>query len=188
MKEFTGTMYAVADDVYMEVEFNPQHVKDYRLIGYDNKVGALTDSLSVIEGGEIGSGQSLLTVFEITPEHSGKDATIPATGSRFADIKLDYKHSNDSTNCHYIYPSRWDLIPFDQLERSYRFSTAVIMFGSMLRSSPFVKNLSWNDMLTWATTTADEKDIVQKEFVNIVQQAKALYSKTKKKKGNNNNQ
>jgi len=43
-------------------------------------------------------------------------------------------------------------------------------------------------MITWATTTADEKDIVQKEFVNIVQQAKALYSKTKKKKGNSNSQ
>ncbi len=65
MKEFTQTLYAVADDVYMDVEFNPEYVKEYRLIGYDNKVGALTDSLSVIEGGEIGSGQSVISVFEI---------------------------------------------------------------------------------------------------------------------------
>ncbi|MFI5129599.1 MAG: von Willebrand factor type A domain-containing protein [Chitinophagales bacterium] len=185
MKEFTGTLYAVADDVYMDVEFNPQYVKDYRVIGYDNKVGALTDSLSVIEGGEIGSGQSLLSVFEITPEPSNKEVVANITGGRFADIKLDYKHSNDSTHCHYIYPSRWDVIPFDKIDRSYRFSASVIMFGALLRFSPFVKNLNWNDMVTWATSTADEKDIAQREFIEIVQQARTLYSKTKKKKGNN---
>jgi Ca-activated chloride channel family protein len=154
MKEFTGTLYAVADDVYMDVEFNPQYVKDYRLIGYDNKVGALADSLSVIEGGEIGSGQSLLTVFFIVPEQSNKEVVSNLTGGRFADIKLDYKHSNDSTNCHYIYPSRRDLIPFDKIDRSYRFSASVIMFGSLLRFSPTVKNLTWNDMVAWATSTA----------------------------------
>jgi len=185
MKEFTGTLYAVADDVYMDVEFNPQYVKDYRLIGYDNKVGALADSLSVIEGGEIGSGQSLLSVFEITPEQSNNEVVANLTGGRFADIKLDYKHSNDSTNCHYTYTSRRDLIPFDKLDRSYRFSASVIMFGSLLRFSPTVKNLNWNDMVAWAVSTADEKDIVQREFIEIVQQAKTLYSKTKKKKGNN---
>ena len=41
LKEFTQTLYAVADDVYMDVEFNPEYVKEYRLIGFDNKVGAL---------------------------------------------------------------------------------------------------------------------------------------------------
>jgi Ca-activated chloride channel homolog len=186
MKEFTGTLYAVADDVYMDVEFNPQYVKEYRLIGYDNKVGALTDSLSVIEGGEVGSGQSLLSVFEITPAQTNKEAIPFMAGGRFADIKLDYKHSNDSTNCHYIYPSRWDVIPYEQLDKTYRFSASVIMFGSMLRSSSYVKHLSWNDMVTSATATADESDINQKEFIDIVQQAKVLYSKTKKKKKESN--
>ncbi len=68
MKEFSQTLYAVADDVYMNVEFNPDYVKEYRLIGFDNKVGALKDSLSVIEGGEVGSGQSMMAVFEIVPD------------------------------------------------------------------------------------------------------------------------
>jgi Ca-activated chloride channel family protein len=56
LKEFTQTLYSVADDVYMNVEFNPEYVKEYRLIGFDNKVGALRDASSVVEGGEIGSG------------------------------------------------------------------------------------------------------------------------------------
>ncbi|HRF23412.1 MAG TPA: DUF3520 domain-containing protein, partial [Chitinophagaceae bacterium] len=56
LKEFTQTLYSVADGVYMNVEFNPEYVKEYRLIGFDNKVGALRDTLSMVEGGEIGSG------------------------------------------------------------------------------------------------------------------------------------
>jgi Ca-activated chloride channel family protein len=172
----------------MDVDFNPQYVKEYRLIGYDNKVGALTDSLSVIEGGEIGSGQSLLSLFEITPEESNKETAGNIAGGRFADIKLDYKHSNDSTNCHYIYRGRREFTPFDKLEKSYRFSAAVVMFGSMLRYSPYLKNTNWNDVVTWATAASDDKDILQQEFVNIVQQARTLYSKMKKKKGGNTSQ
>ena len=64
LKEFTQTLYSVADDVYMNIDFNPEYVKEYRLIGFDNKVGALRDSMSIIEGGEIGSGHSMIALFE----------------------------------------------------------------------------------------------------------------------------
>jgi Ca-activated chloride channel family protein len=67
LKEFTQTLYSVADGVYMNVEFNPEYVKEYRLIGFDNKVGALRDTLSMVEGGEIGSGHSMVAMFEIKP-------------------------------------------------------------------------------------------------------------------------
>ncbi len=67
LTEFTQTLYAVADNVYMNVNFDPNYVSEYRLIGFDNKVGALNDSLSVIEGGEVGSGHSIIAAFEIIP-------------------------------------------------------------------------------------------------------------------------
>jgi Ca-activated chloride channel family protein len=177
LKEFTQTLYAVADDVYMDVDFNPDYVKEYRLIGYDNKVGALSDSSSVIEGGEIGSGQSLISIFEIEPKDTAK------AGGRFAEVKLQYKLPNNATrNYQFKHISQQDAVPFDKIEKCYRFSAAVVMFGSMLRSSPFIKNTTWNDIVSWAVASFDEKDILQQEFVNIVQQAKILYSKTKKKK------
>jgi Ca-activated chloride channel homolog len=184
LKEFTQTLYAVADDVYMDVEFNPDYVKEYRLIGYDNKVGALNDSLSVIEGGEIGSGQSLISIFEIIPKEQVNATPGIATASRFAEIKLQYKQPDQPANYHFSYTSPRELIPFDKIERSYRFSAAVAMFGSMLRSSQFVQNITWNDIVLAAAASADNNDVLQKEFVSIVQQAKILYSKTKKKKGN----
>src|SRR3984885_6397154 len=70
VREFTQTVYAVADDAYLNIEFNPSIVKDYRLIGFDNKAKALSDSLGRIQGGEVGSGHSLLALFEVVPADS----------------------------------------------------------------------------------------------------------------------
>jgi Ca-activated chloride channel family protein len=72
---------------------------------------------------------------------------------------------------------------FNSIDKSFQFSTAVIMFGSRLRSSPFSKNISWNDIITLATEASADNNLLQKEFISIVKQAKILYSKQKKKKG-----
>jgi Ca-activated chloride channel family protein len=185
LTEFTQTLYAVADDVYMNVEFNPDYIKEYRLIGFDNKLGALKDSSSAIEGGEIGSGYSMIAVFEIVPtEINTKAVNDNYTAGKFADIKLQYKHPMDTLPGHYNYSGDFNFIPFEELDKSYRFSSAVAMFGLLLRSSPFVKNISWNDILLLAQESSDKDNVLQKEFISLVQQAKLLYSKGKKKKGN----
>jgi Ca-activated chloride channel homolog len=182
LKEFTQTLYAVADDVYMNVEFNAGYVKEYRLVGFDNKVGALKDSTSVIEGGEIGSGHSMMALFEIVPTDANKFAIKDnQLSGKFADINLQYNLPNDKKECSYTSPVQFDYTPFDELEKCYRFSTAVAMFGSILRSSAFIKNVSWNDLLLLAETSSGSDDLLQKEFVALVQQAKTLYTKKKKK-------
>jgi Ca-activated chloride channel family protein len=184
LKEFTQTLYAVADNAYMNVEFNPEYVKEYRLVGFDNKVGALRDTLSVIEGGEIGSGYSMMAMFEIAPTEINKGAIKDdfMTG-RFAEIKLRYHLPGDVKECNFNYKSLFDFIPFTELDQCYRFSSAVAMFGSLLRSSSFVKNIGWNDIITQAENSSGKDELLQKEFLAIVQQAKTLYSKVKKKKG-----
>jgi Ca-activated chloride channel homolog len=174
----------VADNVYMNVEFNPEFVKDYRLIGFDNKVGALRDSLSVIEGGEIGSGYSMMALFEIVPTEANKHAIDKdLLDGKLAEIKLQYKHPNDEKECKYNYTSKFNFQPFEELDKCYQFSAAVAMFGAVLRGSPFVKNSSWNDVITLAQSASGTNDLLQKEFIALVQQAKTLYSKAKKKKG-----
>lgn len=184
LKEFTQTLYAVADNAYMDVDFNPEYVKEYRLIGFDNKVGALRDTLSVIEGGEIGSGYSMMAMFEIVPTEINKGAIKDnfMTG-KFADIKLKYKLPNNDKENLYSYKSSFDFIPFQDLDKCYQFSSAVAMFGSMLRTSPFVKNIGWNDIVSLAEISSGRDDLLQKEFLKIVQQAKVLYTKVKKKRG-----
>lgn len=184
LKEFTQTLYAVADNVYMNVLFNPEYVKEYRLIGFDNKVGALRDSLSVIEGGEIGSGYSMMALFEITPSEKNKeDAAKDLFGANLAEIHLQYRQPNEEKDQHFNHVCRFDLKKFEELDKCYKFSAAVAMFGSVLRNSPFLKNTGWSEIITLAQSASGTDDLLQKEFITILQQAKTLYSKNKKKKG-----
>jgi Ca-activated chloride channel family protein len=185
LKEFTQTLYAVADNVYMNVEFNPEFVKEYRLIGFDNKVGALRDTMSIIEGGEIGSGYSMVALFEIVPTDLNLNAVKNNfTTGKFADIRLEYQYPNDDKSTfHDNYSSGFDFVPFNELNKCYQFSSAVALFGSLLRNSPFVKTATWNDVVVLAQSSSGANDLLQKEFIGIVLQAKSLYSKGKKKKG-----
>jgi Ca-activated chloride channel family protein len=80
------------------------------------------------------------------------------------------------------YTGNYEFTPFEELDSCYRFSTAVAMFGSLLRASSFTKNISWNDIILIAQQSAGKGDILQNEFVTLVQQAKALYTKGKKKR------
>jgi Ca-activated chloride channel homolog len=187
LKEFTQTLYAVADDVFLNVEFNAEYVKEYRLVGFDNKVGALRDSLSAIEGGEIGSGHSMIALFEIVPTEINKGAIKDNfTTGKFAEINLEYKKPNSSKVLSYASVCRFEFIPFSDLDKNFHFYAAVAMFGSLLRSSPFLKNTGWNEVIALAESSSGKDDLLQKEFISLAQQAKLLYAKGKKKKGGGN--
>jgi Ca-activated chloride channel family protein len=184
LQEFTQTLYAVADDVFMTVEFNPEHVKSYRLIGFDNKVGALKDSLSAIEGGEAGSGQSMMAVFEVMPVDSNTNvsSTGPLQPRDYAAIRLQYKLPGKNSVKSFNYNCPYQFLPFTAIPQSYRFSTAVVMFGILLKQSVTAKNINWSDIITIATQSMQPGNLPQQELVSIVQQAKTLYSKQKRKR------
>jgi len=183
MTEFSQTLYAVADNVSMSVDFNPSYVKEYRLIGFDNKVGALNDTASIIEGGEVGSGHSMIVAFEISPTDFNKDAVQrDFSPGNIAGIKLQYKRPNDTTQRRYESNVPLAYKDFNSIDRNVRFSTSVIMFGSILRSSIIAKNISWNDVILLATQTSDDKDPIQTEFISLLKQAKNLYGRQKKRK------
>jgi len=183
MTEFSQTLYAVADNVSMNVDFNPSYVREYRLIGFDNKVGALNDTASITEGGEIGSGHSMIIAFEISPTDFNKDAVQrDFSPGNIAEIKLQYKLPNDTTQRRFDSYIPLTYKDFNSIDRNVRFSTSVIMFGSILRSSIIAKNISWNDVILLATQTSDDKDPIQTEFISLLKQAKNLYSRQKKRK------
>ena len=66
--------------------------------------------------------------------------------------------------------------------RNYGFASSVILFGSLLRSSPFVKETMWNEVVALASKYADPNDPSQLEFISLVEQAKLMYYSKKKKK------
>lgn len=176
VKEFTGTLYSVGDDAALSVRFDPEVVKRYRLIGFDNKMGAMKDTTSALEGGEVGSGSSLLVAYEIEPQRP------EAAPAGFVHFSLSYREPNAATPCTDQLSPALPLTPFAQLERPYRFASAVILFGSLLKESKYVKEKWWNEVLQLAQSSSDGNDTLQKEFVQIVEKAKAIYSGKKRKK------
>ena len=181
MKEFTQTLYTIADDALMHVIFDPSLVKQYRLIGFDNKVGALADSTSEIEGGEIGSGQSITVAFEIEPNFASGENVY---SDHFAEVKLQYKLPGGTTDLQMSEKFPYDPVYFKEIDPIHRFATSVIMFGSILKSSQFVKDISWGDVLFQASESANPTDANQAQFVELVYKAKNFYTKQKKRNKN----
>lgn len=178
VKEFTQTLYTVADDAYLEIKFNANFVKEYRLIGFDNKLKALADSVSELEGGEIGSGYSLMTIFEFAPSMAADNGFA----KKLADINIRYRVPNDTTLRKASYGCDYSFTEFKELPACHRFATSVVMFGGLLKASKYFKNVSWNDAIILASQSYNTKDTVQKEMIDLLEKAKKIYAKEKKRK------
>jgi Ca-activated chloride channel family protein len=176
MQEFMQTFYTVADDAYLNVQFNPEYVKEYRLIGFENKAGAIKDTMATIEGGAIGSAYSMLVAFEIMPVIIGKENFI-----KEAKFSLRYKLPGSTRVLEETTEPQLKWVPLSQLNKTDQFAVSVIMFSSLLRDSRIVKSISWNEVNALAESSANLAIPSQKEFLSILQKAKAIYSKKKKK-------
>ncbi len=177
VKELTQTMYTVADDALLHVRFNPDALKTYRLIGFDNKLTAVSDTSSVLEGGELGSGHTLMAVFELEKRDSTADSTMPQP--HLADVELSYRLPGDSLkrSCWYSV----DMAPcsFSNLPRTYRFSAGLILFGSLLKESRFTKTATWMDVQNIMQTAVRPNEYLEQEFMALLEKAKKIYYKGK---------
>jgi Ca-activated chloride channel family protein len=180
VREFTQTVYAVADDAYLNIVFNPSVVKNYRLIGFDNKVKALSDSLSEIQGGEVGSGHSLLALFELTPV-SGDSSVAGGDVDRLAKVLLNYKLPHDTVERMTCYTCPNHLIAFHDLQPCYRFASSIALFGGLLKKSPFMKQADWKEVIEMAQESGDPQDGMQQEFIGLIEKARKIYGKGRRR-------
>ena len=181
VKELTQTLYSVADDALFNIWFNPAVVKEYRLIGYDNKRKALVDSVSEIEGGEVGSGHATIALFEISPVYeSGKSVFYERDG--LAKVTVNYRLPADSVKRSAAYTCPYITSEFSEIPACYRFASAVAMFSAILKDSRYVKRINWTDVLRLADTSIDQSDLAQKEFITIVEKARKIYGRSKKRR------
>jgi Ca-activated chloride channel family protein len=184
VKEVTQTFYSVADDVFLNVHFNPALVKDYRLIGFDNKRDAIADSTGILEGGEIGSGNSVLAIFEVTTTQANDSLiNLALINNHLAEVSLRYTPVNTKTVKQLSYNCNEPVIPFSNLQKDLQFGTAVAMFGMKLRYSKYMTGKDcWDKMGAIALNAHEPNDYLQKEFIQLVDTAKKIYTKSKSKK------
>ena len=181
VKELTQTFYAVADDVFMNIEFNPAVVKEYRLIGFDNKKDAVADPNGELEGGEIGSGSSVMALFEIIPRDS---SAAKNASDNIAKVSMRYITTGDTSRRYLKYSCPQNFVEFDKADKELRFGTALTMFALKLKQSKYIKDVDWDDIEIITSKAIDPDNYLQNEFFQLIQKAKKLYGvkKTKKKK------
>jgi len=181
VKELTQTLYAVADDAFMNVNFNSDLVKTYRLIGFDNKKEALVDNKNLLEGGEIGSGSNVLAIFEIVPTDSLIKMSNKLSNQHLAEMDLRYSINTNHTNHSLHYIANSNFVPFDSIDNSFRFATALTMFSLKLKQSAYFPYKSWNSIKKMAQNAVDPTNRLQIEFIALIEKAAKIYGNKKAK-------
>lgn len=182
VKELTQTFYAVADDVFMNIQFNSTWVKQYRLIGFDNKKDAVSDTTIDIEGGEVGSGSSVLAVFEIIPQDEKLFSGDITDKDGIAKLSMRYNLCGDTNTLVIEHTCPVNFITFKDIDREFQFATAVCMFGLKVKQSKYIKNTEWIDIETIATSSYNEKDYLQTQFLQLIDKARKIYRSKKNRK------
>ena len=183
VKELTQTFYAVADDVFMNIRFNPAMVKEYRLIGFDNKKEALADSTWDLEGGEIGSGSSVMALFEILPtEKNLADIENRYTGDSIASLSMRYSMCEDTTHLFIEHQCPANYLPSVLIDKDLQFAAALSMFSLKLKNSKYIKGVDWDQIEQFAIASADPDNFLQSGFLKILAKAKKIYDTRKKKR------
>ena len=180
VKEMTQTFFSVADNVFLNVYFNPDLVKNYRLIGFDNRKDALADSIGDLEGGELGSGNSVLAMFEITPAIADSNSLHYITNIGRVTLKYTLPQTKEPIELNYDCPTNY--LNFQRIDREFKLGTAIAMFGMKLRQSQYLYNVNWSDIEKIAKDAYDPDDYLQKEFYQLLAFAKKIYGNKRKKR------
>ncbi len=173
VKEFTQTLYTIANDVYLSVTFNSNLVREYRLIGYENKRNILDMQGEELEGGELGPQTGNTAIFEIVPVP--KDS-IKNNLPYYANVTLHYELPHDTTGNYVTYICPDNYLPFDSVSSDLRFATAVTMLGLKLRESKyFPDDVEWDDIKDIATSALKKGNYLEEEFIEMTDKCKAIY-------------
>ena len=185
--EMGGTLLTVAKDVKLQVEFNPEHVASYRLIGYENRMLRTEDfDDDRKDAGEIGAGHSVTALYEVVPSSVGKGETgaeplryqaarAPSRaekGNELMYVKLRYKLPDANA-------SRWldHVVPVSHAYEGsidLRFAAAVAAFGMILRDSEYRGTATLESVLAMARgSLGEDKGGYRAEFVKLVERVRA---------------
>jgi Ca-activated chloride channel family protein len=186
-EEMAGTLFTIAKDVKIQVEFNPSKVKAYRLIGYVNRNLRAEDFKDdAKDAGELGSGHTVTAIYEIMPVHSKEDiAELDdlkyqkkniKESPELATVKLRYKMPDSDTSIPREFVVAAKARTAKECSSNFMFAAAVAGFGMLLSESDFTENLDLEKIRKLAATHMETKDAERRrEFVSIVDK----YARTK---------
>ncbi|MDE2691339.1 MAG: von Willebrand factor type A domain-containing protein [Acidobacteriota bacterium] len=188
--QLVGTLFPIANDVKIQVEFNPATVAEYRLIGYETRGLRREDfNNDRVDAGEIGAGHSVTAIYEVTPvgspavlhdalRYAGRPADPPVAdgrrgGSReLAFLRLRYKEPGEESSELIELPITRDA---GGVDAEQRFAAAIAGFGQLLRDGAYTGDWTWSDAVALAeANTGDDRYGYRREAVTLMRLAESL--------------
>ena len=187
VSELGGTLFTIAKDVKIQVEFNPNRVKEYRLIGYKSRILAAQDfNDDKKDAGELGAGHSVTALYEIVPtggqsKSAGVDPLkyqkrAPTSDSKeWLTVKLRYKKPAGTKSTLLTHVHTKALTDWKESSENFRLSAGVTAFGMQLTKSKYKGKTSW-DLISTLIKGAKGKDEngYRAELLDLVKKAKRL--------------
>jgi Ca-activated chloride channel family protein len=190
INEFGGTLFTIAKDVKLQVEFNPDKVQAYRLIGYENRLLEDRDfNDDKKDAGEMGSGHTVTALYEVIPtgvksSFSGsvddlkyQENKKPRNGNskEMLTVKLRYKDP-DGDSSKLLQEAVIDQsAPFESSSSNFKFAVSVAEFGMLLRQSDFKQEASFDHVIRTATQAmGTDKEGYRSEFIKLAKSAKLM--------------
>jgi Ca-activated chloride channel family protein len=185
--EMSSTLFTIAKDVKVQVEFNPARVAEYRLIGYETRMLNQTDfNNDKVDAGDVGAGHTVTALYEITPVGSraqtvdppryGRRPDVRSTDSEIAFVKIRYKLPNEDESKLITRPvAAADVVAdFNRLPIDYRFAAAVAGGAQLLRHDPYIKSFDYGRAIEIAQgARGDDEFGYRNEFVQLLRLAQS---------------
>lgn len=192
VNDLRGTLFTIAKDVKIQVEFNPAHVQAYRLIGYENR--ALRDqdfNDDTKDAGEIGAGHRVTALYEVVPTGIPLDVKIPSidglkyqkvnagegdrNSNELMQVKLRYKAPNGNESKLISQPIANEIQPAND---ELKFAASVALFGMVVRDSEYKGQGSLNTVLQLAEAgKGDDREGYRGEFIRMVKRYQKIATK-----------
>ena len=191
VEEATSTLFPIAKDVKIQVEFNPATVAEYRLIGYETRLLARDDfDNDRVDAGEVGSGQSVTALYEIVPvggpraigdlRYGRNTATAQPTSAReYGFVKIRYKLPRSATSRLITTPidRTREVARFGDAPQDARFATGVAAFAELLRGGKHAGTMHLDDVeRIVANARGEDRFGYRAEFLQLVRTAKSAGS------------
>lgn len=188
-KEFAGSMYAIAKDVKIQIEFNSKFVKSYRLIGYENrKLNNEDFKNDKIDAGELGIGHTVTAIYEIIPAGSDSDFSPQDVdlkyskndsknefGDELATVKFRYKNPDEDVSKELIQTIKDSKSQLNTTSSDFKFASSVAWFGLVLRQSEFIKDKDLDKMINLAKQGKfNDEDGYRSEFIRLIESYKQI--------------
>jgi Ca-activated chloride channel family protein len=190
VQEFGGTLFTIAKDVKIQIEFNPSQVQAYRLIGYENRAlrnDEFNDDKK--DAGDMGSGHTVTAIYEIVPKgaqtsyigagdalkYQQNSASAASSSDEMMTVKVRYKKPDSEKSALFDFPVKSTSVAFEKCSENLRFASAVAEFGLLLRGSEYKGKATYGDVIQRARGAfGKDEEGYRSEFVQLVKAAQSL--------------